>query len=193
MNRIADHWWMFFARGLTSFGLAGLLLLAPGWSSTGALVTAFAVWVLLDGAGSLAFVRRVREVSVAPYLARGVLGLVVGALALTLPKTSPASFLYLLVGAWAAGTGALEMVFGGRAWSVLPRAVGFLVVGAQSLAFGLAIIHIPLEGVAVLRALLAAFAVMNGIVAMVVGQGLHASAPQHGPALPTLRAAIVQR
>jgi uncharacterized membrane protein HdeD (DUF308 family) len=183
MNRIADHWWMFLARSLTSFVLAGFLLLVPGWSSTAMLVTAFGVWAVLDGAGSLAFVRRVHEVRTAPYVARGVLGLAVGALALALPKTSATSSLYLLVGAWAAGTGALEMVFGGRAWSVLPRALGFMFVGAQSLAFGLALVHIPLESVAVLRALLAAFAVVNGIAAMVLGEGLHAAPPQRGPAL----------
>jgi uncharacterized membrane protein HdeD (DUF308 family) len=182
MNRIADHWWMFLVRGLTSFVLAGLLLLAPGWSSTATLVTAFAVWMLVDGAGSIAFVRHVHEVRGAAYVARGALGLAAGALALALTRTSSTSSLYLLVGVWAAGTGALEMVFGGRAWSVLPRALGFMVVGAQSLAFGLALLHIPLESVAVLRALLAAFAVVNGIAALVLGEGLHTAAPQHAPA-----------
>jgi uncharacterized membrane protein HdeD (DUF308 family) len=182
MNRIADHWWMFVARSLVSFVLAGLLLCVPGWSSSATLVTAFGVWALVDGAGSLAFVRRVHEVRTAPYVARGVFGLTVGALALALQNASTSS-LYLLVGAWAVGTGALEMVFGGRAWSVLGRALGFMIVGAQSVAFGLALIHIPLESFAVLRALLAAFAVVNGIAALVLGEGLHAAPPQRDLAL----------
>jgi uncharacterized membrane protein HdeD (DUF308 family) len=181
MNRIADHGWMIVARSLASFAFAAVLLLAPGWSSLRMLAVAFGIWAFVDGAGSLAFVVRVRGVQVATYLARGGLGLALGALTLALSHAST-PHLYMLVGAWAVGTGALEIAFGSRAWSDVPQALGFMVIGAQSLAFGLSVVDIPLESVAVLRGLLASFALANGIAAHVIGWRL--SAPQ--PTRPSL-------
>jgi uncharacterized membrane protein HdeD (DUF308 family) len=172
MNRIADHWWMIVARSLTSFAFAAWLLLAPGWSSLAMLAVAFGIWALVDGAGSLAFVVGVRRVPIATYLARGGFGVALGALTLALPASTPT--LYVLVAVWAIGTGALELAFGSRSWSVLPRALGFMVIGGQSLAFGLSVVNIPLESVAVLRGLLASFALANGIAAHIIGWRLHA-------------------
>jgi uncharacterized membrane protein HdeD (DUF308 family) len=178
MNRIADHWWMIVARSLTSFAFAAWLLLAPGWSSLAMLAVAFGIWAFVDGAGSLAFVVGVRGVRIAAYLARGGFGIALGALTLALPGSSP--HLYVLVAAWAIGTGALEIAFGCRGWSVVPRALGFMVIGAQSLAFGLSVVNIPLESVAVLRGLLASFALVNGIAAHVIGWRLYAPQPPRG-------------
>jgi uncharacterized membrane protein HdeD (DUF308 family) len=172
MNRIADHGWMIVARSLTSYAFAGWLLLAPGWSSLRVLAVAFGIWAVVDGAGSLAFVVGVRRVRIAPYLARGGFGIALGALTLALAASTP--HLYLLVAAWAIGTGALEIAFGSRGWSVVPQALGFMVIGAQSLAFGLSVVNIPLESVAILRGLLASFALANGIAAHIISSRLHA-------------------
>ena len=183
MNRIVDHWWMFLARALTSFAFAMLLLLGPGWSSIGTLAMAFGIWAVVDGAGSLAFVLGVPSVRTATYLARGGLGIGLGALALAVPSM-PATALYLLVGTWAVGTGSLEMAFGARTWSVAPRALGFMLVGAQSLAFGLSVVHVPTESVAMLRGFLVAFAVVNGISALAMGEWLHAAPSRRHLATP---------
>jgi uncharacterized membrane protein HdeD (DUF308 family) len=176
MNHIADHGRMIVARGLTSFAFAVWLLLGTGWSSVAVLALMFGSWALVDGIGSFAFALGAGRARIATYLARGGLGVAVGALALALPATS-ATGLYVLVGIWAIGTGALEMAFGERGWSVVPQALGFMFIGAQSLAFGLSVVHIPLENAAVLRGLLASFAVLNGIAAYVVGLRLCATPP----------------
>jgi uncharacterized membrane protein HdeD (DUF308 family) len=175
MNRIASHG-MIFARSFTSYAFAVWLLLAADWSSLAMLAFMFGSWALVDGVGSLAFALGAGRVRSSTYLARGLLGAAIGALTLALPPTST-THLYALVGVWAIGTGALEMAFGERRWSLVPQALGFLVIGAQSLAFGLSVLHVPLESAATLRGLLASFAVVNGIAAHVLGWRLCAWRP----------------
>ena len=174
MNSIASHWWMLVARGLTSFAFAALLLLGPGWSSTGALAIAFGVYAMVDGAGSLSFVLAAHSGRAAAYVGRSVLGIAAGVFALTHPSGSTLS-LYLIVSTWGMGTGALELVFGSRTWSSIPKPLGFMLAGAVSFGFGLTLLHFPLESVATLRALLVAYAVLNGITATAIGEGLRSS------------------
>jgi uncharacterized membrane protein HdeD (DUF308 family) len=183
MARIADRWWIMLARGLTSFAFAGLLVLVSGWSSLRTLAVVFGIWALVDGIESLALVVGVRRIRVGLYIGRGCLEIAVGAFALALPSTST-FLLYTLVGAWAIGSGALEMAFASRRWFVLPRALGFMLIGAISLAFGMFLVPFPLMGVATLRALLVAFAIVSGIAAMIVGEKLHGP-PGHAPPQPT--------
>jgi uncharacterized membrane protein HdeD (DUF308 family) len=143
MTRIADHWPIMWSRGLASFGLAGLLVLVRGWSSVTTLAIAFGIWALIDGLGSLAFVFHVRGVQLATYVGRGCLGIAMGAIALALARTSTAA-LYATMAAWAIGTGALEMAFVSRRWFVLPGALGFMLVGAVALSFGMSLLPFPL-------------------------------------------------
>jgi uncharacterized membrane protein HdeD (DUF308 family) len=181
MNRIADHWWMFVARGAVSLALAFVLLAGPGWSSIDTLAALFAVYAIVDGAGSLLFVFGARDVRRASYVARGAFGIAAGGLALAHPASSIA--LYAVVGAWAIGTGALEIAFGSRTWSAaFPRAVSFLLAGTLSFGFGLTLLHFPLESVAMLRGLLVAYAVMNGVAAIAIGERVLHVVPSARPA-----------
>jgi uncharacterized membrane protein HdeD (DUF308 family) len=118
-----------------------------------------------------------RGVRIATYVGRGCLGIIVGALALVLGRSSTTG-LYALVAAWAIGTGALEMAFASRSWLVLPRALGFMLVGAVSLGFGLSLLPFPLETATSLRVFLVAFALLNGVAALFVGEELHPP-PRH--------------
>lgn len=177
MNRVADHWWLLETRAVASFAFAGLLLVVSGWSSLEPLSLAFGGWALADGVFSLAFVGGARRtMRTAAYVGRGCLGIAVGALALRFGATS-ARALYALVAAWAIGTGALEMAFASRAWFVLPRAVGFIIVGGISLFFGLGLLPFPLQTAATLRGSLVAFAVVSGIAALIVAEKVHAGSP----------------
>jgi uncharacterized membrane protein HdeD (DUF308 family) len=178
MKRIADQWWIVLTRGLASFAFAGALMLASDWSSLGTLTIVFGVWASVDGWGSLALVLGTRGVPIAAYVGRGCLGIAVGILATSLTIRSTGT-LYALVSAWAIGTGALEMAFASRTWFVVPRALGFMVIGLVSVAFGMWLLPFPLESVATLRGFLLAFAVVNGIAATVMGERMR-SPPRHG-------------
>jgi uncharacterized membrane protein HdeD (DUF308 family) len=178
MDRVADRWWILVVRAVASFAFAGLLLVAPGWSSLGPLAIGFGLWAAADGGISLALVVGARRtMRIAAYVGRGCLGVSLGALALRFGSTS-ALALYALVAAWAIGAGALEMGFASRAWFVLPLAVGFMIVGGISLFFGMVLVPFPLQTAATLRGSLVAFAVVSGVAALIVGEKLH-TAPLH--------------
>jgi uncharacterized membrane protein HdeD (DUF308 family) len=165
---------MFLVRGMASFAFAVLLLLGPGWNSSQLLAVAFGVYALVDGAGTLVFLRGTRGFETTAYVGRGLLGLAAGAAALAHPSAATGS-LYVLVSAWGIGTGALEMVFGSRTWSTVPKALGFMVAGTVSFGLGVTAIHFALDGTGMLRGFLAFYAVVNGIAATALGESLHAT------------------
>lgn len=170
---------MFVVRGLTSLALAVLLLLGPAWSSSSAVALAFGIYAIVDGISTLGFVAGAQEVRRAPYIARAAIGIAAGAMALAVPS-APTLALYILAGAWGVVTGALEIAFGSRAWSVVPKALGFMLAGTVAFGFGLTLLVLPTESAQTLRAFFAVYAVANGIAATALGEGLHhAMAPAH--------------
>jgi uncharacterized membrane protein HdeD (DUF308 family) len=173
MDTVSRRWWMFIVRGMTSFAFAVLLLLGPGWDSSRLLAVLFGVYAFVDGAGTLVFLRGARGFETAAYIGRGALGLAMGAAALANPSV-PIVSLYVLVSAWGIGTGALEMLFGSRTWSTVPKALGFMLAGTASFGLGVTAIHFALDGTQMLRGFLALYAVVNGIAATALGESLHA-------------------
>jgi uncharacterized membrane protein HdeD (DUF308 family) len=163
---------MFIVRGVASFAFAVLLLLGPSWDSSQLLAVAFGIYALLDGAGTFFFLQRARGFERTAYFARGALSLAIGGAALLHPSAATSS-LYVLVSVWGIGTGALEMVFGSRTWSTVPKALGFMVAGATSFGLGVSAIHFALDGAGMLRGFLAFYAVVNGIAATTLGESLH--------------------
>jgi uncharacterized membrane protein HdeD (DUF308 family) len=173
MLGIFNRWWMWDLRGTTSFALAALLLLGPDWGSSLVVAMAFGVYALIDGIGTLAFIRGARGVDRRAYVGRGALGIATGALILAHPSASLLS-LYLVMATWGVGTGVLEILFGSRTWSTIPKSLGFMLIGTLSLGLGVTLFHFTLESAATLRAFLAVYAVANGIASTTMGEALHA-------------------
>lgn len=173
MDTVSRRWWMFVVRGMASFAFAVFLLLGPGWDSGRMLALAFGIYALVDAAGTLAFVRGARGFETKAYIGRAALGLVVGIGALAQPSVTT-SALWVLVSIWGMGTGALEMIFGSRTWSTVPKAVGFMLAGAVSFGLGVTAIHFALDGVGMLRGFLAFYGALEGITATALGESIHA-------------------
>jgi uncharacterized membrane protein HdeD (DUF308 family) len=173
MNTVTRRWWMLEVRGMASFAFAVLLLLGPVWGSSHFLAIAFGIYALVDAAGTLVFVRGARGFETKAYVGRGVLGLLVGALALAQTSTTTTA-LWVLVSVWGIGTGTLEMVFGSRTWSAMPKALGFMLAGTVSFGLGATAIHFALDGSGMLRGFLAFYAVVTGITATALGESVHA-------------------
>ncbi len=95
--------------------------------------------------------------------------------------SAPTLALYVLAGAWGVATGALEIAFGSRAWSLVPKALGFMLAGTVAFGFGLTLLVFPTESVQTLRAFFAVYAVVNGIAATALGEELHHTIAQPQP------------
>ena len=108
-THVSRHWWMMVLRGFAglAFGLA-----ACGWPAfTGAaLMPIFGAYALVDGAVAVGagLTRRGRTGRRWAFLAEGLLGITIGAVALVSLALTALSVTYLIA-AWAALTGVVEI------------------------------------------------------------------------------------
>jgi uncharacterized membrane protein HdeD (DUF308 family) len=165
---LARNWWAIALRGLAAvvFGLIALFI--PGAVML-TLAVLFAAYLLVDGV--LGIIAAVRAASHHErwglLLFEGVVNIVVGVIAALFPAAAVLGFV-LLVAAWALITGVLMLVAAfrlhvshGRWWLAF--------AGIVSLIWGVLLVIAPLMGAVVLTWWLGAYAVIFGVMLLVVG------------------------
>jgi uncharacterized membrane protein HdeD (DUF308 family) len=164
---LARNWWLIALRGLLGviFGLVALIL---PFATILALVLLFSAYMIVDGVFSIAAAVRVaRQGDRWGLLAlQGVASLAAGVLAFFLPGITVLAFV-LLVAAWSLVTGCLLLVVSFR----IDRGHGrwWLALNAvASIAFGVLAILAPLAGAVVLTWWIGAFALLFGILLIIV-------------------------
>jgi uncharacterized membrane protein HdeD (DUF308 family) len=164
---LARNWWLIALRGLLGviFGLVALIL---PFATILALVLLFSAYMIVDGVFSIAAAVRVaRQRDRWGLLAlQGVASLAAGVLAFLWPGITALAFV-LLIAAWSVVTGCLLFAAAfridgshGRWWLALN--------GIASIAFGLLAILAPLAGAVVLTWWIGAFALVFGILLIIV-------------------------
>jgi len=170
---LAQNWWAIAIRGVCGivFGLIALFL--PG-ATILTLVLFFSAYMLVDGIfGVVAAVRAASHHQRWGLLVlEGVLNIAVGVIAFIWPGLTAVTFV-LLIAAWAIVTGVLEIVAAlrlhpeyGRWWLILS--------GAASVIFGVLLVVAPLAGVIVVTWWIGAFALIFGIMLVVLAFRLRA-------------------
>jgi uncharacterized membrane protein HdeD (DUF308 family) len=169
LRLLSRHWWVLALRGLLAvvFGLLALI-----WPTTTVrlLVILFGVYALVDGLFSLysALVNRRRRGGWWLLLVEAVAGVGVGILAFVWPQITALAFLYLIA-AWAMVTGALELV---AAFQLRRQVEGEWVLalaGIVSIALGLLLALRPGSGLVALVWFVGAYAIVFGILLIVLG------------------------
>lgn len=164
---LARNWWLIALRGAASI-LFGIIALVSPFATLLTLVIFFSAYMLVDGiAGIVAAVRAAqRHERWGLLLAEGLLDIAVGVLAFIWPGSTLLAFVYLAA-AWALVTGGLMIAAAfrphldhGRWWLVLG--------GVCSVLFGIALLINPVVSLAVLTAWLAAYAIVFGILMLVL-------------------------
>ena len=158
------NWWLLLVRGIAAI-LFGIAALAWPGLTLAALVLLFGAYVLVDGVfGVVDSIRyRDRIANWGLWLLEGVLGIAVGAMTLLLPGVS-ALVLLMLVAAWAIVGGVLRIV---AAIQLRKRIEGEWLLGlggALSILFGVLLVALPGAGILSLVWLIAAWAIVFGIV-----------------------------
>jgi len=178
MDLFARSWGIWVVRGIASILFGALTVVWPG-VSLAAIVIMFGVYALADGALLMSFGLRIEQ-GKAPYVVRGLLSIAAGVLTFIYPGLTALS-LYILVGAWALTAGAAELAI---AFAIRKEATGvggLVLAGALSIACGIALLALPLAGVIALIGLIAAYAIVNGIVLVTAGVRIHnLLGPAHG-------------
>jgi uncharacterized membrane protein HdeD (DUF308 family) len=173
---LARNWWAIALRGLAGIVFGLIALFVPG-AVLLTLALLFAAYLLVDGV--LGIIAAVRAASHHErwrlLLAEGVVNIVVGVIAAMFPAAAVLGFV-LLVAAWALITGVLMVVAAfrlhishGRWWLVF--------AGIVSVIWGVLLVVAPMMGAVVLTWWLGAYAIIFGVMLLMVGFRLRR---QHG-------------
>lgn len=145
------------------FGVAALIWPSIGLST---LIALFAAFALASGIVAIygAFTAPISNSQRGWLAFDGVLAIAVGVVVLVWPDLSGRALLFAIA-AWAVASGVLELVYGAV---VLPvtggRSLLLMLWGVVSVAFGVVMFAKPGTGALALLALIAAFAIVTGIV-----------------------------
>jgi uncharacterized membrane protein HdeD (DUF308 family) len=183
---LAQNWWAIALRGVFGiiFGLIALFM--PG-ATILALVLFFSAYLLVDGVlGVVAAVRAAAQHERwGLLLLEGIVNIAIGVIAFVWPGLTALAFV-LMTAAWALVTGGL-MVWAafklkpdyGRWWLVLG--------GLASIVFGVLLVIAPLAGLMVLTWWMGAYALVFGIMLLILGFRLRSRKDE--PAVPGRAAA----
>ncbi len=168
---LARNWWALVLRGVVALLFGAIALLTPV-AALGSLVLVTGVYLVVDGV--FAMVAAMRAASHhgrwTTLLLEGVLGLLLGLVAILDPAAAVGVFV-LLLAAWALVTGVLMLVAafhtGHTHWLL---ALGGLV----SLVWGVLLVANPFGGAVVLTIWLGAYALFFGVTMIALGLRLRA-------------------
>lgn len=172
-NALAQGWWAMGLRGL--FGIAfGLICLFVPAAAILSLVLLFAAYMLVDGVFAIiSAVQRWRHGEQWGLLIlEGIVDIAAGVIAATMPGLTALVFVYLIA-FWAILSGFLMLAAAfklthehGRWWLALG--------GVASIIFGIVLLLAPLMGAVVLTWWLGAYALVFGILLLILAFKLHA-------------------
>jgi uncharacterized membrane protein HdeD (DUF308 family) len=163
-----EKWWMTATRGIAALVFGLVVLTWSGIDGRG-LALAFGVFALVDGLMLAALAVVARDVLEQWWLVlvEGVVGVVVGVLALSLPNPGGLGLLSLLA-VWAILTGVAEIEAAVRLRHLAAGELSLFVAGGLSLLAGLALIAVPEDDPVRVAWAIGAFGIVYGAALLVV-------------------------
>jgi uncharacterized membrane protein HdeD (DUF308 family) len=182
LSVLARNWWALALRGLFAVLFGLITLLWPGLTLI-VLVIVFGAYVLVDGIFAIiAAVRaaetRQRWVTLA---LEGVAGIVAGILTFLWPNITALVLLYLIA-IWAIVTGVLEIGVGAHLRHHVAGEWALILGGIVSLLFGVLLILFPGAGALAVVWLIGIYALVFGLLMLVLAVRLRALARHLAPA-----------
>jgi uncharacterized membrane protein HdeD (DUF308 family) len=185
-SRLSLNWMALALRGVAAIVFGVIAFIVPG-IALGALILLFAALAIVDGVSHV--ITGIRQPSGGPdypMIVGGIAAIAIGVIAAILPGVT-ALFLVTLIGSWAIITGIAEIV---AAWRLRKEIRGELLLaldGVVSVVFGIYLWLFPGLGAISLIWLIAAFAVVSGVMLLLLafrlrslasgGRGFRAGSP----------------
>lgn len=168
LEALTRNWWVLFVRGLAAI-LFGIMAFAWPGITLWVLIVLFGVYAIADGLTALyvSLSGRVAGDAWWAMLLVGLLSLVAGVVAFVWPGIT-AEILLMLMAVWAIARGIFEIVAAIRLRKVLENEWLLALAGVVSIVFGLMLIARPAAGLLAMIWLIGAFAVLFGIVAIML-------------------------
>jgi len=144
IKAISSKWWLFLLRGLAALAVAVFAFVKPG-NTLLALVYVLSAYSFIVGA--LAIVAAVTGAASDRWwaLLEGIIGIVVALLIWSWPATSTMAFVYF-VAAWLILTGIVQIAAGVHLRDVISNEWLYIVSGIISIAFGVWVFRVPMQG-----------------------------------------------
>jgi uncharacterized membrane protein HdeD (DUF308 family) len=162
-SRLSLNWIALALRGVAAIVFGVIAFIVPQ-IALGALILLFAALAIVDGASHVVTGIRQREGGPDyPMIVGGIAAIAIGVIAAILPGVT-ALFLVTLIGTWAIITGIAEIV---AAWKLRKEIRGELLLaldGVISVVFGLYLWLFPGLGAISLIWVIAAFAIVSGVM-----------------------------
>ncbi|HEX6542459.1 MAG TPA: HdeD family acid-resistance protein [Ktedonobacterales bacterium] len=163
-----EHWWAVGLRGVLAIIFGILALVWPGITLV-VLIAFFGAYALIDGIVAVYVAIRGREANRnwGWLLIEGIAGIVIGILTFLWPGTT-ALVLLLFIAAWAIITGITEIVQAIQLRRVINNEWLLIIGGILSVIFGILLLFFPAAGALALVWLIGIYAILFGIVLLVL-------------------------
>ena len=162
------NWWLLALRGLVAVLFGVLAFMWPG-ATLITLVWLFGAFALVNGILSLVLAAKTPKgyPKVGSLILGGLLGILAGLLAFVMPGITALGLL-ILIAAWAIATGVMELIAAVRLRKIIANEWLLILAGIASVVFGIILLVQPAAGALALIWLIAAWAVVFGILLMIL-------------------------
>jgi len=169
IETLKRHWWVPVIRGVAAIVFGFIAFAYPGLTLA-TLVIFFGAWVLVDGVFRVigAIGGRASDPDWGWHLIIGILGIVVGVLTFHAPGIT-ALALVIYIAAWALMMGLAEIALAIKLHREIKGEWFLVLMGLISIVFATMLFWNPVAGAATLVWLIAWYAVIFGILAIVFG------------------------
>ena len=172
LQEMASHWWLVLLRGILSIIFGVIALVNPGLTAV-TLTYVFGAYAIIDGIAAILTALLGNKVVQNRLILglEGVLGLIIGIIALALPGLTIVVFLQVIA-IWAFVTGLFE-IFGG----LRERNWWLGLAGLLSIVFGVYFFLFPGAGALVLLTVIGIYAIIFGILFVILSFRIRRLAP----------------
>lgn len=185
VNVLARNWWAVLIRGVIAviFGILAYLWPGATWVAVAIL---FGAYALVDGIFAIVAAVRAAETQQRwwPFVIEGIVGIVIAAITFYDVRITIFA-LYFTIAAWAFLTGIFEIVAAIELRKHVANEFWLILGGIASIAFAVLMIWFPLAGFLAITWLIAAYAIVFGIMLIALAFRLRS----HLPAAPTAKPA----
>ncbi len=167
VTNLSHSWWVLVLRGVAAVIFGILAYIWPGLTFT-VLVLFFGAYALWDGVFALIGAFRTDSDRRWALVVEGLVGIAAGVVAFIWTGAATLAMLYVIA-AWALVTGVMEIVAAIRLREEIQGELLLLLGGLLSVVFGVLIVLFPLAGLVAVTWMIAAYAIIFGIVLIALG------------------------
>src|SRR5436190_3742620 len=169
IETLKRHWWVPVLRGIAAIVFGVIAFVYPGLT-VAVLVLLFGAWVLVDGVFRIvgAIGHRASDPDWGWQLVIGILGIIIGLLTFHAPAVT-ALALVIYIAAWALMIGVTEIALAIKMRREIKGEWLLILMGLASIVFAALLLWNPVAGAAALIWIIAWYAVIIGVLAIVFG------------------------